>query len=601
MRFAWSTDGAASFAPALELDGAGSFGQVGLVLAADGTANVTWWRAAAGGGTDLVLRTVASTARSASCASSRTARRRSPSTCRRSSPSATTCSSLGRASTTTRPCTSCSCKAARLAATNGRAPEGAQRQLTGTAFMGKISPHANSAIAPPHWWASPRSHCLAHRRAARRTSGFAARGDGAASRSRRLSLPDHDGERRRAGLFRPWHSPALRVQPRRSRALLPPRGGARPASADAVLGRRAVDRAELQRHGRRRRARAGDLRRRQERRAARRQRERSASATTSRRLAKRYPSPEPAADWLGFHRDYSQAMRAMVAKYPDDLDAATMFAESLMMLRPWQLWSLEGEPAAGTLELVAVLESVLAARSGSSRRESLLHPRRRGVAESRARDPERDAPHDVDAGRRASRAHAGPHLPADRRLRSRCGDERQSVRGGSRVHRADRRDGRLSADVLDAQHPLHRVRARAAGPLRGGEAGGRRDGRQRRRRRPRDADARRVSPVSADGRSAVSPLGHDARDAGARAEPRVQPRVLALRARDGARGQGKAREATAEQRRFERERAAVPPEGQYIINNKAGDVLALAAATLDAQLAAARGDRCGRSRLGAAP
>jgi hypothetical protein len=58
VRFARSADGAASFAPALDLDGAGSFGQVGLVLAADGTAQVTWWRAAAGGGTDLVLRTV---------------------------------------------------------------------------------------------------------------------------------------------------------------------------------------------------------------------------------------------------------------------------------------------------------------------------------------------------------------------------------------------------------------------------------------------------------------------------------------------------------------------------------------------------------------
>ena len=59
VRFAWSTDGGASFAPALELDGAGSFGQTGLVLADDGTAIVTWWRAAAGGGTDLTLRTVA--------------------------------------------------------------------------------------------------------------------------------------------------------------------------------------------------------------------------------------------------------------------------------------------------------------------------------------------------------------------------------------------------------------------------------------------------------------------------------------------------------------------------------------------------------------
>ena len=59
VRFARSTDAAASFAPALDLDGAGSFGQVGLVLGSDGTAKVTWWRSAAGGGSDLVLRIVA--------------------------------------------------------------------------------------------------------------------------------------------------------------------------------------------------------------------------------------------------------------------------------------------------------------------------------------------------------------------------------------------------------------------------------------------------------------------------------------------------------------------------------------------------------------
>jgi hypothetical protein len=59
VRFAWSEDGARSFARALELDGAGSFGQVGLVLHPGGAATASWWRAAAGGSTDLVLRTVA--------------------------------------------------------------------------------------------------------------------------------------------------------------------------------------------------------------------------------------------------------------------------------------------------------------------------------------------------------------------------------------------------------------------------------------------------------------------------------------------------------------------------------------------------------------
>jgi hypothetical protein len=58
VRFAWSADAAASFAPAIELDGAGSFGQVGLLLDEEGTALATWWRSSPAGGTDLVMRTI---------------------------------------------------------------------------------------------------------------------------------------------------------------------------------------------------------------------------------------------------------------------------------------------------------------------------------------------------------------------------------------------------------------------------------------------------------------------------------------------------------------------------------------------------------------
>lgn len=60
VRFAWSRDGGATFAPAADLDAAGAFGQTGVVLADDGAALVTWWRAAPGGGLDLALRRVAS-------------------------------------------------------------------------------------------------------------------------------------------------------------------------------------------------------------------------------------------------------------------------------------------------------------------------------------------------------------------------------------------------------------------------------------------------------------------------------------------------------------------------------------------------------------
>ena len=52
-------------------------------------------------------------------------------------------------------------------------------------------------------------------------------------------------------------------------------------------------------------------------------------------------------------------MASLVKTYPDDLDAATLYAESMMNLRPWQLWSLDGKPADGTLEILAVLEGVM--------------------------------------------------------------------------------------------------------------------------------------------------------------------------------------------------------------------------------------------------
>ena len=75
-------------------------------------------------------------------------------------------------------------------------------------------------------------------------------------------------------------------------------------------------------------------------------------------LAKRY-SNDPKADLKKLAVDYKNAMGELIKKYPDDLDAATLYAESMMDLRPWQLWSADGKPAEGTEEIVAVLESVL--------------------------------------------------------------------------------------------------------------------------------------------------------------------------------------------------------------------------------------------------
>jgi tetratricopeptide (TPR) repeat protein len=49
----------------------------------------------------------------------------------------------------------------------------------------------------------------------------------------------------------------------------------------------------------------------------------------------------------------------VVKQFPDDLDAATLFAESGMNLHPWGLWMVDGTPREGTEEIVATLESVI--------------------------------------------------------------------------------------------------------------------------------------------------------------------------------------------------------------------------------------------------
>jgi len=75
-------------------------------------------------------------------------------------------------------------------------------------------------------------------------------------------------------------------------------------------------------------------------------------------LAKRFPA-DPKSDLKKAAEDYRDAMREVVSEFPDDLDAATLFAEAGMNLHSWGLWHVDGTPEAGTDEIVATLESVM--------------------------------------------------------------------------------------------------------------------------------------------------------------------------------------------------------------------------------------------------
>jgi tetratricopeptide (TPR) repeat protein len=75
-------------------------------------------------------------------------------------------------------------------------------------------------------------------------------------------------------------------------------------------------------------------------------------------LAKRFPG-DANADRHAAAEAYRDAMRDLVKQFPDDLDAATLFAEAGMNLHPWGLWHVDGAPEEGTEEIVATLESVI--------------------------------------------------------------------------------------------------------------------------------------------------------------------------------------------------------------------------------------------------
>lgn len=75
-------------------------------------------------------------------------------------------------------------------------------------------------------------------------------------------------------------------------------------------------------------------------------------------LKSRYQATPPE-DRSPLDRAYADAMRSVAARYPDDLQIQTLFAEAMMDTMPWAYWTEEGEPKPLTKEVFATLELVL--------------------------------------------------------------------------------------------------------------------------------------------------------------------------------------------------------------------------------------------------
>ena len=125
-------------------------------------------------------------------------------------------------------------------------------------------------------------------------------------------------------------------------------------------------------------------------------------------------------------------MREVWKQYPNDQDVGVLFAEAMMDLRPWDQWTVEGQPNPGTDEILATLDAVLKLNPKHPFANHLYihaveaspHPDRANAAADRLRTLQPGLAHNV-------------HMPSH--IDIRCGRWQQAVDTNVKAVAADQR------------------------------------------------------------------------------------------------------------------------------------------------------------------
>jgi tetratricopeptide (TPR) repeat protein len=306
-------------------------------------------------------------------------------------------------------------------------------------------------------------------------------------------------------------------------------------------------------------------------------------------LAVRY-SGDANPDYKKLSRDYAAAMKALSQRYPDDLDAATLYAESLMNLHPWRLWTHDGKPGENTEEIVRVLESVLARDpDNAGANHYYIH------AVEMSDDPQRALPSAQRLNTMVPQAGHLVHMPAHIYIRT--GDYEAALKSNVIAAKIDQKyakEADKEGGIYDLMYHSHNEHFIAMAASMGG--------RYAEAKAAADAMAKRLAPHAKmmpmlDG-FILTPLWVDARfgkwDAiEARPEPPKEfvethvmwryTRALAFAAR------GDAGKATAERDLFSAEVSAILPDMPFGAQNTAKDILGLATHVINARIAGASG------------
>ncbi|KAF9889539.1 hypothetical protein FE257_007249 [Aspergillus nanangensis] len=174
-------------------------------------------------------------------------------------------------------------------------------------------------------------------------------------------------------------------------------------------------------------------------------------------LRHRYPQEQPPADSSLWNQAYADAMASVYKRFPDDLDVAALYADSMMNLTPWELWDLRTgnpSPKARTVEIKSVLDRALA-QDGGLRHPGLLHLYIHLMEMSGAPETALTAA-DYLRGLVPDSGHLN-HMPTH--LDILCGDYRAAMASNSDAIRADEkflaRAGAVNFYTLYRSHDYH--------------------------------------------------------------------------------------------------------------------------------------------------
>ncbi|HEY4979823.1 MAG TPA: hypothetical protein VII25_11700 [Candidatus Acidoferrum sp.] len=308
-------------------------------------------------------------------------------------------------------------------------------------------------------------------------------------------------------------------------------------------------------------------------------------------LLTRY-SGDPDPDYKKLSRDYASAMKSLSAKYPDDLDAATLYAESLMNLNPWKLWTHDGKPGENTDEIVTILESVLARDPNHvGANHYYIH------AVEASNNPARALPSAQRLDTMVPQAGHLVHMPAH--IYERVGNFQEAAHNNAEAAKVDQvyaEQAGKTGSIYDLMYHSHNEHFEAMAACM--------EGRYSEAKLVADKMAARLLPhakmMPMLDSFLMTPIWVDARfnkwtEILARPEPAKD--LLATHAvwrysrASAFAATGKISEAEKERDLFNAESTAFPAEAMFGEQNKAKDVLGVPAHAIDARIAAAKGNK----------